>query len=570
MRYLILCLCLFSGSLYAADISVHADRDTLQLNESLQLLYEAKGSVDGDPDFSVLEQDFDILSKSRSSNFSVINGDFQRSVTWSLTVMPKQAGIITIPPVAFGKDQSPSLRLTIKPAGTSKGAHMADQSIELEVEPQSVYVNQQLIVTVRMFSNSNVLQYGIGDLEIEGVDADIEKLGDDRQYRSQRNGSTFLVLERSYTVFPQQAGELRIKPLLGEMQLSGGAGSNQFFDPFRQRGEVKRVRSSAQQVQVKAIPAPFNAGNWLPARELQLVEEWPDAKGGQPSFKVGEPVTRRLSLLADGIPAARLPELSGTASAGLKQYPEPPRLHDEKKSSGVIGIREQSVALIPTHPGRYTLPAIEIPWWNVQTGQREILRLAARDIQVGGSAATAPVPTGAVPQSIAPATSGNLPANGPDDSAAPAGNGNNGLWPLLTALFALAWLLTLLAWWWSHRRTSEARSSAAEPHHRDSPSRALKALRQACQSRSAADCQRALLDWGRSCLQQPGLNSLGELGRHCGEPLQSLLADLEAARYRDQSGSWDAEAILQHCRQYSCRTSPKNTADTGLEPLYKA
>jgi hypothetical protein len=518
----------------------------------------------------VLEQDFDILSQSRSSNFSVINGDFQRSVTWSLTVMPKQAGIITIPAVPFGKDQSPSLRLTIKPAGSNDGARPADQSIEVDIEPKSVYVNQQLIVTVRMFSNSDILQYGMGDLEVDGVDADIEKLGDDRQYRSQRNGTTFLVLERRYAVFPQQAGELRIKSLLGEMQLRGGTGGNQFFDPFRQRGEVKRVRSSDQQVQVKAIPAPFSAGNWLPARELQLVEEWPDAKGGQPVFKVGEPVTRRLSLLADGIPAARLPELNSTASAGLKQYPEPPRLHDEKKSSGVIGIREQSVALIPTQPGHYSLPAIEIPWWNVQTGQRETLRLAARDIQVGGSATTAS-PAATAPQSAHPETAATTTSKPlPDAENAPTRGAGNGLWPWLTALFALAWLLTLLAWWWTHRRRSGRQPNTEALRHSGDPARSLKALRQACHSGSAADCQRALLNWGRCCLQQPGLNSLGELGRHCGEPLQSLFADLEAARYSDQPGAWDGQAILQHCSQYACRKSAKTATEVELEPLYKA
>jgi len=366
MRYLLICLFMFSPLLQAAEITAQVDRDNLHMNETFQLVLEASGSIDDDPDFGPLEQDFDIVSRSQSSNISIINGSYSKTTKWSLTLMPKQAGVITIPSIAFGKDRSPQLQVTIKPAGapgTGKGDNLY---LEVDASTSQAYVQGQVLVTVKMLSSDNISQYGINDLQHEGVDVVVEQLGDDKQYRTYRNGKAYLVLERHYALFPQAAGSLHILPFRGEVQVGGG--SRSLFDPFGGRSQVKRVRSRGLDISVSGIPQGYTGNTWLPAKELQLVEEWPDAKNGKPVFKVGEPVTRTLSLMADGLTSAQLPTLAQASIDGIKQYPDQPTLHDNKKASGIIGIREERIALIPTRPGSYTLPAIEVPWWNITSG----------------------------------------------------------------------------------------------------------------------------------------------------------------------------------------------------------
>lgn len=570
MRYLVLLFLLFSNTVWAADITVHADRNRVQLNESFQLTFEASGSVDDDPDFSVLEKDFDVLSRSQSSNISIINGDFKRSTQWTLTLMPKQEGIVTVPSVAFGKDRSPTLRMTVKPEDRSVAGSNADQFIEVTASSRQAYVQQQLVVTVRMFSNVTPSQYGINELQLDGVDADVQQLGDDRQYRSQRGAKTYLVLERSYAVFPQRAGVLNIKSVLGEMQLGGGG--SQLFDPFRRRGEVKRVRSAPLSIQVKNIPAAMNAANWLPANEVQLVEEWPDAKGGKPVFKVGDPVTRRLTLMADGRTAASLPPLTLQAPKDFRQYPEPPRLHDETKAGGIIGIREESTALIPTHPGRYTLPAIEVPWWNLKTDRMETARLPAQTITVTGTAAAADKATHAAPQtdgtSATTAMSAPAAAALPSPGTEPAGSA--GFWPWLSGLLGVAWLLTLLAWWLSRRRPSAAiADTGGGQAPAMKPAQALAEVRNACRRHDAAACQQALLNWGQACFKPAPIRSLGELGRHCSPPLQQQISALEAALYGRGDETWNSTDIAELCAAQDCGGKPSAHTQAGLEPLYK-
>ena len=74
LRFLILGLFLYVSVVNAATISVKTDRDPVLQNESFMILFESEGSLDDDPDFAPLEQDFQILSRQNSTNMSIMNG----------------------------------------------------------------------------------------------------------------------------------------------------------------------------------------------------------------------------------------------------------------------------------------------------------------------------------------------------------------------------------------------------------------------------------------------------------------------------------------------------------------
>jgi len=118
----VIALLLLSGPvLAAANITARLDRNPVSLDESFHLVYEADSNVD-DPDFSVLSRDFEILSSAQSTNMRAINGDWSLKKSWDLTLISKKAGVFTIPPVSFGSDVSPSLRITVKQATQAPGS----------------------------------------------------------------------------------------------------------------------------------------------------------------------------------------------------------------------------------------------------------------------------------------------------------------------------------------------------------------------------------------------------------------------------------------------------------------
>ena len=109
-------------------------------------------------------------------------------------------------------------------------------------------------------------------------------------------------------------------------------------------------RSAALTLDVKTVPEQFPGGHWLPAKKVTLVEDWSQEP---PQFQVGEPLTRTLTLIAQGQTASQLLELPEWVPDAFKQYPDQPSLHDEKSSDGISAIREEKVAIIPNRAGEY-------------------------------------------------------------------------------------------------------------------------------------------------------------------------------------------------------------------------
>ncbi len=566
--YLIILLFLFSRSLLAATITVQADFNPVLLSDSFHLIFEANGSVDDDPDFSPLEKDFEILSRSQSSNISIINGDYKRTKKWVLTVMAKQAGVFTLPAISFGRDRSPQMQLTVKAANpNSKQSYdlQKKQILELEASSQTLRVQGQLILTMRLLTSENINAYRFSDVSIENMDVVIEQLGKEKQYKTYRGNTPYLVVERRYALFPQQTGNMKIKPVLAEVDIPSARRSNSFFDPFGRNTQTRRLRSKAISIDVKDIPTNYKATHWLPAKDLQLLEEWPD----NIQFKVGEPVTRTLSVLADGLTSAQLPEIATGNIADVKQYPDQANLHDTKNDDGIIGIREEKIALIPTRAGHFTLPAIELPWWNTQTQKMEIARIPAKDIQV--VATNTPLPQ-SPPSNVAaqPQTDHAAPIIATTEKPSDTSKAQNNFWFYACVFMSVLWLFTLFFCWLRHRQSTEPRRSPHQGEAQTSHKDALKALNKACRNNDAQACKKALILWGRAILQKPHLNNLGELASYLEEPLSTQISALNQYLYGAQPHNWQAKDLAERCQQYSPPQTKKPAPCDSMEPLYKS
>ena len=551
------CLSLISGALHAATITARTDRNPVQMNESIRLIFEATGSVDDDPDFSPLEKDFDIINQSQSSNISIINGSINRQKTWTLIIMPRQPGVFTIPSIEFGKDSSPQLRLIVK--AVSQGATTENQPFftELKLDTQQTYVQGQIIVTQRIYSSSNIARYGFGEIKTSGPDKVIETIGDEKQYQTKLGNTPYLVIERSYAMFPQSSGTLEIEPAMVEASVV--TTSSNYNDPVRRNTTIKRARSEGHSITVKDVPASFRGKTWLPAAEVQLVEQWSDE---DKQFKVGEPITRTLSIFADGLMGAQLPKIPLTEVDGLKQYPDKPVLNDNKKTDGIIGGRQEKVAIIPTRAGSFTLPAIELPWWNTKTGKLEIARLPQKTITVAGAAST--------PNKVLPSSSTTPSSTETSDLRLPTSDSKDSSgWMWFSLLLASGWLFTTVYFW---LRLNTPKNSVTIKNRVDaqSLSKAMKQLKSACQMNQPAACKDALLNWGRQLYADQTVTSLGQLARLAGEPLASMIQQLESSLYGRNTNAWNSTGLVDACQALSDELNKQNSAVTGkLEPLYK-
>ena len=162
----LVCAVLFilCSSIANAEFKAKIDRSSINVNETLKLeLILDKQVFSGEPDTAVLAKDFEILGNNRQQSFSSINGQTKSSTTWTLTLRPKLSGKLKIPSISFRGEKTGEITVDVRNANNSKIFNPGDQIIftETEVDNKSVYVNQQIILTIRLFTAVNLQDYSI-------------------------------------------------------------------------------------------------------------------------------------------------------------------------------------------------------------------------------------------------------------------------------------------------------------------------------------------------------------------------------------------------------------------------
>ncbi|MDH5573199.1 MAG: BatD family protein, partial [Gammaproteobacteria bacterium] len=503
-------------------------------------------------------------------------GRTSRSIQWHVTLMPKRSGVIEIPSIKIDNQQSQPLRLTVnKGASTASSDSDQDLFIKLETSPENIYVQQQILFTINLFfaqdSGLNIAQGStLSEPELETGDAVIKKLGEDSDFQTTHNGRPYRVIQRRYAVFPQQSGKVTFKPVVFEGHMIQQS-RNRFrmFDPFQQQGaRIKRIQSRAVELDIKAIPTQFSGQTWLPASKVQLVEDWPEVNK---DWYAGEPLTRTLALFVDGLTSAQLPTIDATTPADVKQYPDQPILKDTMSDSGFSGIRQEKIALIPSHAGSFTFPPVKLHWWNTETNQQETATLPARTVTIlpARGHANNPVTLPVTPAPEAAIQSDHSITNDADnDKVTPLPLSNSisaNWWPWIALVSGCGWLLTLLAWWKQHQTTPRTQNTVSTTNNNEKPIRSQ--IKQACTSNSATQAKQSLLDWAACIWPEDRPVSLGAIAQRVDHELKEQLMILNQSLYSKQPNNWQGGNLWQAFKNYQPEKN-KNGSLKTLSPLY--
>ena len=558
-----------TNNTYAAE--AHIDRASVSMDETLHLTLSIPGAYSGDPDFTTLQRDFELLDSSRNSRINVINGHKSKTTEWHLTLAPQRTGTLTIPAIEIGGEFTTSLTITARPASTNYG-QARDLSIELSIDPTTTWAQAQSVLTLRIFHAVTIQDARVGEPEVG--DALLQRMGEDRAYRSTRNGRKYRVIERRYALFPQHSGILNIPAVTFTAQVrvnrNGSRGSRfdnsmPFGGIFRQTRTL-RVRSQPIQLKVKPRPADIATADWLPAKKLQLQADWtPDP----PQFRVGEPVTRNLTLTARGLSAAQLPDLNLADIPSLRSYTDHPVSEDNLGGSDIIGRKAFRIALVPSSPGPLTLPGLTLNWFDTVNGQPRQIQLPAYQIEVQ-PALSQPDKPAPPKRNTPPATALAAPLDGLAILRPLARYGVNGL----SAALALGWLLTLLLWLRTRRRSRANRQPTiptAPPAGALALSEARAMLRRGCRDDDPGVTRTALLGWAASYWPDAPPRSLGELAQRLPSgPAIAIIHDIDQSLYQQDRAQPAANTTKPAPRKRRWRgTQCAKTLTSLLQPPQK-
>lgn len=560
-------LLLISTQILAANITVRLSHDPVSMDESFHLIYEADSSVDDDPDFSVLAKDFEILGSAQSTNMRMVNGNWSLKKSWDLTLISKEAGVFTIPPIPFGKDQSPSLRVTVKPSGSQNIPDTGTTSsinplfVDVKTDTKSTWVQSEIIYTVKLFSTLRINRLLADAIETSDPDAIITPLGNGSSYETTINGVRYAVYEMRYAIYPQHSGKLTIKPFQFEGRIADTR-SQSLFDQFMLPGKLKRIRSKSTSVQVKARPANIAATDWLPAEQLTVTDDWSEDIN---QLRTGEPVTRTITLSAIGQTAEQLPDITLADIPDLKQYPDKPILKNDVKHDGVTGSRQVKIAIIPTQAGKYIIPEVRIPWFNTGTGKQEVISLPEVAIAATGTANTIPVQ---LPEIV------TAPVQQPELTPQEAETGlleieNAGYWPWISLALAIGWIVTTVLYF----RGNNRKPSSPEPSPPASITPLEKTVENACATGIAENTKDALIAWALVRWPDHSVTSLSEIAQRVKTVAPELSTQVEALNsslYSPHTQSWDHRALQRAFSKHKSDVDHEQNNDVPvMEPLYR-
>ena len=583
----ILTLSLTLQELTAQTIEASVDKDQLARGETLVYtirIFEQRQGMQ--LDLTPLTDDFDVLGTRTSSQVRSINGAVESWTDYIITLFPLNEGEIEIPAIEISDTQTNPIIVTVSNEGPRSNQDSDELFLEIEVNKETVYVQEQLLFTIKLYYTIN----GIRNpqfTELEMDDTVIQLIGSPNQYENLIDGVRYGVYEKRYVIFPQRSGPLQIPDILFRGEVTDGS-SNFVFRNLNTRRVTAFIDGITIEVEERPSAALTN-DNWLPVTNLSLEEEWNTDIN---NLRIGDSIERTITMIADGLDGAVLPPFSPEEISGLNVYSEPADINRNYVDGSIVGSRTETSTLVATASGQIEIPEIEVPWWNVETNTLEIAIVPATVIEVASI-------TGVVPseQAVTPSESiENLLAASPTldrDMISAQEEAEyievNASWLnylILFAFFIVAVSIYRLVIFPSQDKIAQKLQVQRDAFRaRYTPENnekiAFKRLKIACERRNLRDIREALVTWSmhytsthaaltvEDILQEPKLSSL-----HSDvDKIQSLLFNERGENEEDpQFVSEDFLKTASQLRRLKLRKDKllRSEQRFALPPLYKA
>ncbi|TFH72337.1 protein BatD [Gammaproteobacteria bacterium LSUCC0112] len=525
-------------------VETNLDRTELERGETVTLRIRVHGQQGGvQIDLEPLREQFEVVSTRSASHLRSINNRIESWTDYLLVLFPRELGEQQIPALVVGNQVTEAFTITVtEPTATGLAAGN-DVFLEAILSGESVYVQEQLLFTVR-------LHYTIAGIrnpvftEIAPENAVVQMLGAPHQYEQLVDGVRYGIYEKNYVIFPQRSGELVIPDIVFRGELTDGSSNFVFRNP-----NMRPVTAFAEgyNVEVKERPAEFPADStWLPASDIQISETW---NRDITRLNPGDSVERTITIVANGLDGAALPPLGRPEIDRMNVYPEQPVIERMVVDGNIVGTRIEKYVMVATGAGSVVIPEVNLPWWDVKNNELRSSVIPASLIQI--------TPVGGVfpgDETEATATAaGNTPGNLMQDALTDdlMSSARTPAWIL--NLMAVTIVLILAAMWWLWRRRQNrllelatptiVRTAAYERDIAEGQERLTFAdLEKSLAKDSAQQVRVRLIAWGRQYFSDPGLHNLDDLAAHLENPeIVALCKQLQASLYGgSQTGSNNA------------------------------
>jgi len=236
--------------------------------------------------------------------------------------------------------------------------------VQVTIDPQRVVVGQEAVLRVLVLAPNYLTSPP--DLPTFQVRNAVTRQLPSVNTSEQRNGMTYAGVRFEFALYPQEPGDFAISDQKVRVRYASEP-------PATREVEITLPRLSFEAF----VPeASVSLRPFVSANNLTIEQE---IKRSSDQLKAGDAVTRTVTIKAEGTPAMLLPPQTFAIIDGLRLYPAQPALEDkvDRRTGVVTSTRVDSATYMLERGGDYSLPAIDIGWWNVGEGKVEQVHLPA-------------------------------------------------------------------------------------------------------------------------------------------------------------------------------------------------
>ena len=548
---------------FADSLTASVDRDTLGISETLTLTLRHDPQTNATPDYSQLEKDFEILNTQSGRSMSIVNGRTESYTQWKLMLAPRKIGKLLIPSFDINGNISDAIEITVEKQSTQFKASGSDPvSVEVLTDKNNLFVQEQVIFTVRLITNVSLTAAQLDPLSIP--DTFVTEL-DEQNYKTTINNQPALVVEKRFAIFPLKSGTLTIPALRYQVAIDDG----DIWSRMSGSNNILRLMTEEKTLTVNAAPA--DKTNWLPAENLHISEHW---SAGLDNMKVGEPISRTITITAKGLTAAQIPPLTSSSIDGLTFYQDQAQTDDQKTKNGIQGSRIETTAIVPNKDGKYTLPEIRIEWWNTKTQEYQVATLPAVNLTVGTNSHS-PTADEIVETAKQIMEKSKEQTNEPSiviDSNNIQTETKTPVWIYIAlAISSLLSVFFFLAWWNLRQRfnTYIHRKNELEKAAIASETNAWNQVKECLQQNNLIELRQAIIEWAKLYWKNDSIQSLQDVAVQADSvSLQEMLAQLDASLFAANNHHFDKQVLREALGNLRRGKMQKAATENQLRPLY--
>ena len=373
------------------DITVSLSRDTIGLDEQAVMQIVVSSNVDAlpRPKMPTLPM-FEVYSQGQSSNYSIINGKVDASVTYRYLVMPQKPGIYPIENIAIVHQNrryvGNPVTLTVLDKGSTVPAELEDRAqdsrgeskdyfLEAVVDNQNPYVNEQVTFTLKFYIA--VQFYGSPRLsEPTTTGFWTELLGSKAPYRQRVNNRTYRVIERKYALFPTQTGELTIGKAIITATVASKRRQRNVFGIFG-GGEEIQARSAPLSIKVRPLPQSGRPSDYTGTIGKFRIS----AQVNKTVVELNQPVTLTVNISGVGniksVAEPQIPELED-----FRVYKASSSENISKINDKIGGTKTFEEVFIPERPGTLQIPALSLSYFDPERQRYRTISTSPISIKV--------------------------------------------------------------------------------------------------------------------------------------------------------------------------------------------